>query len=84
MLKPTEEELITYIKPILKFEGFKKKGKRWTKVTEHFTYIFFIQGSCYDSHTSPRKPTVCPAEKETAIVDALKHFGYIKEKTSHQ
>ena len=46
-MKPTEEELITYIKPILKSEGFKKKGKRWTKITEHFTYIFFIQGSCY-------------------------------------
>lgn len=39
-MKPTEEELITYVKPILKSEGFKKKGKRWTKVTEHFTYIF--------------------------------------------
>ena len=31
----------------------------------------------YDSHTSPRKPTVCPEEKEAAIVDALKHFGLI-------
>ena len=31
-----------------------------------------------DSHTSPRKPTVCPAEKEAAIVDALKHFGLIE------
>ena len=30
-----------------------------------------------DSHTSPRKPTVCPEEKEAAIVDALKHFGLI-------
>lgn len=31
-----------------------------------------------DSHTSPRKPTVCPEEKEAAIVDALKHFGLIQ------
>ena len=32
----------------------------------------------HDSHTSPRKPTVCPEEKEAAIVDALKHFGLIQ------
>ncbi len=31
----------------------------------------------HDSHTSPRKPTVCPEEKEAAIVDALEHFGFI-------
>ena len=30
-----------------------------------------------DSHTSPRKPCVCPEEKEAAIMDALKHFGFI-------
>ena len=30
-----------------------------------------------DSHTSPRKPTVCPEEKEAAIMEALKHFGFI-------
>ena len=30
-----------------------------------------------DSHTSPRKPTACPAEKEAAIIDALKHFKLI-------
>ena len=44
----SEEDLIEYIKPILKEKGFKKKAKRWTKVTEHFTYLFFIQGSAYD------------------------------------
>ena len=32
----------------------------------------------HDSHTSPRKPCVCPEEKETAILDALKHFGLIQ------
>ena len=32
----------------------------------------------HDSHTSPRKPCVCPQEKETAILDALKHFGLIQ------
>ena len=31
-----------------------------------------------DSHTSPRKPTVCPEEKEAAIIEALKHFGFIE------
>jgi len=30
-----------------------------------------------DSHTSPRKPCVCPEEKEAAIMEALKHFGFI-------
>lgn len=30
-----------------------------------------------DSHTSPRKPTVCPEEKEAAIIDGLKHFKLI-------
>ena len=30
-----------------------------------------------DSHTSSRKPTVCPEEKEAAIIDALKHFKLI-------
>ena len=29
------------------------------------------------SHTSSRKPTVCPEEKEAAIIDALKHFKLI-------
>ena len=43
----SEEELIEYAKPILKEQGFAKKAKRWTKVTEHFTYCFFIQGSSF-------------------------------------
>ncbi len=30
-----------------------------------------------DSHNSPRKPCVCPEEKEAAIMEALKHFGFI-------
>ena len=43
----SEEELIEYAKPVLKGQGFLKKAKRWTKVTEHFTYCFFIQGSSF-------------------------------------
>lgn len=31
----------------------------------------------HDSHTSPRKPCVCPEEKETAIKEALEYFGFI-------
>ena len=31
----------------------------------------------HDSHTSSRKPCTCPEEKEAAIIDALKHFGFI-------
>ena len=32
-----EEELIDFLKPRLKALGFKKKGKRWTKVSGDFT-----------------------------------------------
>lgn len=73
-MEPTEEELITYVKPILKSEGFKKKGKRWTKVTEHFTYIFFIQGSSYGKDTYYVRPGIIingiPA-------DALCYYGHM-------
>ena len=53
-----EEELMEYVKPILKEQGFRKKAKRWTKVTEHFTYIFFIQGSVYDKDMYYVRPGV--------------------------
>ena len=33
-----------------------------------------------DSHTSPRKPTVCPEEKEAAIMDPLVHDDFLKVK----
>lgn len=46
--KLSEEELIEYVKPILKANGFKKKGKRWTRTDAQFTRVFFIQGSCFD------------------------------------
>lgn len=54
----SEEELIEYIKPILKAQGFKKKAKRWAKTTEHLTYLFFIQGSCYDKDSYYVRPGV--------------------------
>lgn len=43
-----EEDLIAYAKPFLKQQGFKKKNKRWTKVEEEFTLVFWIQGSSWD------------------------------------
>ena len=53
-----EEDLIEYVKPILKAQGFKKKAKRWIKVSDHFTYIFFIQGSCYDKEDYYVRPGI--------------------------
>ena len=54
----SEEELIEFIKPVLKERGFRKKAKRWTKVTEHFTYLFFLQGSTYDKDDYYVRPGV--------------------------
>lgn len=73
-MKPTEDELIAYLKPILKSEGFKKKGKRWTKTTEHFTYIFFIQGSCYDKDTYYVRPGIIVNAIPT---DDFYYYGHI-------
>ena len=51
----------------------------------HSAYIGQVKGKLgiqehenyNDSHTSPPKSCGCPAEKETEIMDALKHFGFI-------
>lgn len=40
-----QDELIAYAKEYLKRQGFKKKNKRWTKVQDEFTLVFYIQGS---------------------------------------
>ena len=45
----TKKELIDYLTPLLKEDGFKKTGKAWLKTTERFTYRFYIQGSVYGS-----------------------------------
>ena len=62
----TEDALIEYIKPILKAQGFKKKGKRWTKVLDDFTLVFYIQGSCYSKEDYYIRPGVfmnhCPEQ----------------------
>jgi hypothetical protein len=68
----SEEELIEFIKPILKDKGFRKKAKRWTKITEHFTYMFYIQGSSYDKDAYYVRPGI--------IINAIKaepgHYGH--------
>jgi len=41
----SEEDLIVAAKPFFKGRGFKKKNKRWTKITEDFELSFLIQSS---------------------------------------
>lgn len=53
-----EEEIIEYVKPILKAKGYKKKGKRWTKSDGTFTCVFFLQGSMYDKDDYYIRPGV--------------------------
>ena len=60
----SEEELIEYAKPILKERGFIKKAKRWTKVTKHFTYCFFIQGSSFSKEDYYVRPGIIINELE--------------------
>lgn len=69
----SEEELIEYIKPILKAQGFTKKAKRWTKDTEHFTYIFFIQGSCYNKEDYYVRPGIIINEIDP---DPYMYYGH--------
>ena len=61
-----EDELIAFIKPRLKSLGFKKKNKRWTKVSGDFTLSFFIQGSYFSKNLYYIRPGVfinnCPGK----------------------
>lgn len=71
--KPNNDDIKAYIEEKYGFKVHSAyigqvKGK--LGIREHENY--------HDSHTSTRRPTICPPEKEAAIVDALKHFGYIK------
>ena len=70
----TEEVLIEYIKPILKSKGFKKKGKRWRKVYDEFTCVFFIQGSCYDKNDYYIRPGIFINELTDKTTD---YYGHI-------
>ena len=69
---PTVNDIKAYVEKVYGFKVHSAyigqvKGK--LGIREHENY--------HNSHTNPRK-TICPPEKEEAIVDALKHFGYIK------
>ena len=70
----SEDDLIEYLKPILKAQGFKKKAKRWTKVTDHFTYIFFIQGSCYKKEDYYVRPGIIINDIES---DPFTYYGHL-------
>lgn len=60
MSKPivSQDELIAFAKPYLKERGFKKKNKRWTKVLDEFTLVFFIQGSQWSKEDYYIRPGV--------------------------
>lgn len=64
--KLLEESLIAYAKPYLKAKGFRKKNKRWTKISGDFTLVFYIQGSCFSKEDYYVRPGIfmnalCPA-----------------------
>lgn len=79
-----EQELIEFLKPRLKSMGFRKKGKRWTKVSGDFTLVFFIQGSSFSSDIYYIRPGVfindCPG-KEFYYYG---HFNTEFKRTDHQ
>ncbi len=79
----TENELIEYIKPILKKGGFLKKNKRWIKTTEEFKISFLIQGSCYDKDNFYIRPGVFVNAIKTS--DYYGHFvTALKQETPEQ
>ncbi|MBR4915379.1 MAG: SUKH-4 family immunity protein [Clostridiales bacterium] len=70
-----EEDLIEYVKPRLKALGFKKKNKRWTKETEHFTYSFYIQGSYLDKDEFFVRPGIIIKDIEARNIFYYGHFS---------
>ncbi len=79
----TENELIEYMKPVLKKSGFLKKNKRWIKTIEEFTISFFIQGSCYDKDDYYIRPGIYVNAIETD--DHYGHFSTeLKQETPEQ
>ena len=70
---PTNEDICSFVEENYGFNvhsAYIGQVREKLGIREHENY--------HDSHTSPRKPTVCPEEKEAAILDALKHFGLIQ------
>ncbi len=54
----TLDDLIDYIKPYLKANGYKKTNRRWTKTTSDFTFVFYIQKSAYDKNDFYIRPGI--------------------------
>ncbi len=54
----SQNELLEYATNELKRRGFRKKAKRWTKITNDFTLVFFVQGSQWDKETYYIRPGV--------------------------
>ena len=72
---PTNEDICAFVEESYGFKvhsAYIGQVKAKMGIREHENY--------HDSHTSPRKPCVCPEEKEAAILDALKHFGLISKR----
>ena len=70
---PTNEDICSFVEENYGFKvhsTYIGQVREKLGIREHENY--------HNSHTSPRKPTVCPEEKEAAILDALKHFGLIQ------
>ena len=67
-----EEKLIEYTKPYLKAKGFKKKNKRWIKVTEEFTISFLIQGSSFSKETYYVRPGIFV----NALMPTEEYYGH--------
>lgn len=67
-----EEQLIEYIKPYLKSKGFKKKNKRWTKITPEFTISFLIQGSSYSKENYYIRPGIFV----NALMPTTEYYGH--------
>ena len=70
----SEEELIAYAKDYLKQRGFKKKNKRWTKVSGIFTLCFYIQGSCWDKNDYYIRPGIFINGLEKSGLSYYGHF----------
>ena len=69
----TKNELIEFVKPYLKKQGFLKKNNKWTKVQGEFTVILAIQGSLYDKNTYYIRPEILINAVHSE--DCLSHFS---------
>ena len=69
---PANDAICSFVEEIYGFRfhsAYIGQGKAKLGIREHENYN--------NSHSCPRKPCVCPEEKESAIKETLEHFGYI-------